>query len=98
MASTPDNPEILGESLAEYDFGGLTTLINSGNDVLDKILKPDHWTISTKSEGEEDRAVRFSMHLKKFKKALSLQIREEVKTIAKIETQMSLVEINKSEL
>lgn len=88
---------MIGESLAEYSFGGLTTLMHSGKEFADSLVfRADHWTLSTKSDGEDDRAARFSAHLKKIKKAVIISIRQQIKASAKIDS--SLVEIDKSKV
>ena len=50
----------------------------------------NHWTLSTKSECEEDRATKFSLHLKKIKKLTSSSLRDLKKEIAAIEMKTKL--------
>jgi len=55
-------------------FGGLSHLMYSEEELADSFVlsgtdRRNHWTLSTKSDCEEDRALKFSLYLKKVKKA-----------------------------
>jgi len=84
IASSPekkgDHDQIIGESLADQAFGGLTSLMFS-EELADSVLigggmDPKNWTMSTKSECEEDRAIKQAVHFKKIKKATQMAVKE----------------------
>lgn len=50
----------------------------------------NHWTLSTKSECEEDRAAKFSLHLKKIKKLTLSSLRDLQKAIFTAEANIKL--------
>ena len=72
QSSIASSPERDNKIEVPYDqaFGGLSTLMYSDKDLADSFFvsgidQRNHWTLSTKSECEEDRNVKFSMYLHK---------------------------------
>ena len=61
--------EPIGESLADQAFGGLSSLMYSERDLADSFVVGGthcrNGTMSTRSESEDDRAMKFAMHLKR---------------------------------
>lgn len=108
IASSPEkrrDASPIGESLADQAFGGLTSLMYS-EDLADSVLlgATRNWTLSTKSDCEEDRAVKLAMHFKKVQKTTQAMVRDRIRQIAdaelkaKMEAQASLVQIDLSKV
>jgi len=104
IASSPEmKHEVIGESLFENEFGGLSTLMYSDKELADSLVvgaNADHWTMSTKSENEEERSLKISLHLKQVKRTTAEHIRSQIKTIAEIEkkAKTSFVQISLSKV
>lgn len=74
IASSPEkgsDTENTKDTKAAQAFGGLSHLMYSEEELADSFVVggAQHWTLSTKSDCEEDRALKFSLHLKKVRKA-----------------------------
>jgi hypothetical protein len=74
-------------------------------DLADSVLlgaDTRNWTLSTKSDCEEDRAIKFTLYLKKVKKTTQTLVKDQTRKIAeaemqtKLEAQSSLVQIDMS--
>ena len=86
----------MAESMTEDDyyekeiFGGLSHLMYSDKDLANSMLTgadgaKNHWTSSTKSESEEERAVKFSLHLKRIKKSVQTSLKEQERAMAVVQ-------------
>ena len=69
------------EEFFEKEFGLLGHLVYSDKDLANSMVTggaegKNHWTLSTKSEFEEDRATKFSLHLKRVKKFTMTSLKE----------------------
>jgi len=67
--------------LFEKEFGLLGHLVYSDKELANSMVTggldgKNHWTLSTKSECEEDRATKFSLHLKRVKKFTMTSLKE----------------------
>lgn len=77
IASSPEKESDSEQSkdiMTSQAFGGLSHLMYSEEELADSFVvsgqhRRNHWTLSTKSDCEEDRALKFSLYLKKVKKA-----------------------------
>ena len=107
IASSPEkvsDAENTKEKVAEGAFGGLSHLMYSEEALADSyvVSGPQHWTLSTKSDCEEDRALKFAMSLKRVRKTTQQAVKAQLKSItqaemkARIEAQASLVQIELS--
>ena len=90
IASSPEKHKErspIGESIADRTFGGLTSLMYS-EDLADSVLlgTDRNWTLSTKSDCEEDRAVKLAIHFNKVEKATQAAVRNRLRKIAEAET------------
>jgi hypothetical protein len=72
IASSPEkniDTSLIGENVPDQEFGGLTSLMISDGQLADSFFLGGahcrNGTISTRSESDEDRAIKFSISLKR---------------------------------